>query len=109
MISKSVSFRLLYLYTAFFLLKQIIAILSLNFNAHVLVAPLRPAERLCDLSPTEISDVFNTVQTVSNVIKKHFNGTSLTVAVQDGKDAGQTVKVTYQCIYNKNVSIVHGS
>ncbi|VDI18572.1 bis(5'-adenosyl)-triphosphatase [Mytilus galloprovincialis] len=68
------------------------AILILNFNAHVLVAPLRPAERLCDLSPTEISDVFNTVQTVSNVIKKHFNGTSLTVAVQDGKDAGQTVK-----------------
>ncbi|CAG2256040.1 NIT1 [Mytilus edulis] len=55
-------------------------------------APLRLAERLCDLSPTEISDVFNTVQTVSNVIKKHFNGTSLTVAVQDGKDAGQTVK-----------------
>ncbi|CAC5404188.1 NIT1 [Mytilus coruscus] len=54
-------------------------------------ASLRPAERLCDLSPTEISDLFNTVQTVSNVIKKHFNGTSLTVAVQDGKDAGQTV------------------
>lgn len=62
------------------------------FPGHVLVASLRPAERLCDLSPTEISDLFNTVQTVSNVIKKHFNGTSLTVAVQDGKDAGQTVK-----------------
>lgn len=58
---------------------------------HVLVCPLRPAERFRDLRPEEISDLFNTVQRVSNVVETHFCGTSLTISIQDGPDAGQTV------------------
>lgn len=59
---------------------------------HVLVAPLRHAERFSDLTPNETADLFTTVQSVSNAVKKHFKGTSLTIAIQDGKEAGQTVQ-----------------
>lgn len=58
---------------------------------HVLVCPLRPAKRFRDLWPEEVSDLFNTVQRVSNVVETHFGGTSLTISIQDGPDAGQTV------------------
>ncbi|KAG8556259.1 hypothetical protein GDO81_017996 [Engystomops pustulosus] len=58
---------------------------------HILVCPLRPVKRFKDLMPEEISDLFNTVQKVSNVVEKHFNGTSLTISMQDGLEAGQTV------------------
>lgn len=59
----------------------------------MLVASLRPAERLADLSPAEVSDLFTLVQRVSNIVQSAFHATSLTVAIQDGSDAGQTVKV----------------
>ncbi|MEE6513856.1 hypothetical protein FKM82_021681 [Ascaphus truei] len=59
---------------------------------HVLVCPLRPAERFRELRPEEVSDLFNTVQKVASVVEKHFGGTSLTISVQDGPEAGQTVQ-----------------
>ncbi|XP_078496745.1 bis(5'-adenosyl)-triphosphatase [Lissotriton helveticus] len=58
---------------------------------HVLVCPLRPAERFRDLRPEEVSDLFNTTQRVASVVETHFHGTSLTISVQDGPEAGQTV------------------
>ncbi|XP_075038894.1 bis(5'-adenosyl)-triphosphatase [Mixophyes fleayi] len=58
---------------------------------HVLVCPLRPAKRFRDLFPEEINDLFNTVQRVSNVVETHFGGTSITISIQDGPEAGQTV------------------
>ncbi|XP_075369945.1 bis(5'-adenosyl)-triphosphatase isoform X3 [Mycteria americana] len=59
---------------------------------HVLVCPLRPVERFRDLCPEEVADLFRTAQRVGNVVEKHFCGTSLTISVQDGPEAGQTVK-----------------
>ncbi|RUS82983.1 hypothetical protein EGW08_009268 [Elysia chlorotica] len=59
---------------------------------HTLVVPLRPAVHLTDLSPAEVTDLFLTVQRVSSVVNGHFGATSSTVAIQDGPDAGQTVK-----------------
>ncbi|XP_010085629.1 PREDICTED: bis(5'-adenosyl)-triphosphatase [Pterocles gutturalis] len=59
---------------------------------HVLVCPLRPVERFRDLCPEEVADLFRTVQRVGNMVEKHFCGTSLTVSIQDGPEAGQTVK-----------------
>ncbi|XP_012696583.2 bis(5'-adenosyl)-triphosphatase isoform X1 [Clupea harengus] len=59
---------------------------------HVLVCPLRPVERFRDLSPDEVADLFSTTQRVANVVEQHFCGTSLTIAIQDGPEAGQTVK-----------------
>ncbi|ELU15893.1 hypothetical protein CAPTEDRAFT_196003 [Capitella teleta] len=58
---------------------------------HVLLAPIRRAERFSDLSPSEVSDLFQAVHKVSSVIEGQFGGTALTVAIQDGADAGQTV------------------
>lgn len=59
---------------------------------HMLVAPHRSAARMSDLTPAEVSDLFVLVQRVSNVVQKQFSSSSVTVAVQDGPDAGQTVK-----------------
>jgi bis(5'-adenosyl)-triphosphatase len=79
----------------------------------VLVIPLRPASRLLDLSPPEISDLFLTVQKVQKMLARHYfkkpNPTnpasttnpkpksenneqgSFNITIQDGKWAGQTV------------------
>ncbi|XP_067685173.1 nitrilase and fragile histidine triad fusion protein NitFhit-like [Haliotis asinina] len=59
---------------------------------HVLVSPLRPAERFSDLTAAEVADLFSAVQVITRVIEKHYNATSATVAIQDGPEAGQTVK-----------------
>ncbi|XP_069559343.1 bis(5'-adenosyl)-triphosphatase-like isoform X2 [Brachyistius frenatus] len=60
---------------------------------HVLVCPLRPVERFRDLQPDELADLFSTTQRVADLVEKHFNATSLTIAIQDGPEAGQTVKL----------------
>nr|XP_058934066.1 bis(5'-adenosyl)-triphosphatase isoform X2 [Kogia breviceps] len=59
---------------------------------HVLVCPLRPVERFRDLHPNEVADLFQAAQRVGTAVEKHFQGTSLTFSVQDGPEAGQTVK-----------------
>uniref|UniRef100_A0A8D2QAA8 Bis(5'-adenosyl)-triphosphatase n=1 Tax=Zonotrichia albicollis TaxID=44394 RepID=A0A8D2QAA8_ZONAL len=65
---------------------------SSSFARDVLVCPLRPVERFRDLRPEEVADLFRTAQRVGNVVEKHFCGTSLTFSIQDGPEAGQTVK-----------------
>lgn len=73
----------------------------------VLVIPSRVTSRLSDLSPSECSDLFLSVQTVSRALEKRYDakfvllllpnrGTnsgirSMTIAIQDGPLAGQTV------------------
>lgn len=59
---------------------------------HVLVASLRKVKRFYDLEPPEMSDLFRVVSIVSRVVERHFQGTSLTISVQDGPQAGQTVQ-----------------
>ncbi|XP_035678035.1 bis(5'-adenosyl)-triphosphatase-like isoform X1 [Branchiostoma floridae] len=59
---------------------------------HVLVSPLRVVERFGELSSEEVADLFMATQTISGVVEKHFQSTSLTIAIQDGPEAGQTVK-----------------
>jgi len=59
---------------------------------HMLISPIRPAETLADLRPAEVTDLFMTVQRVQQVVMQHFGASSATVAVQDGPEAGQTVK-----------------
>ena len=61
----------------------------------MLVAPLRVVERFSGLAPVEIADIFHAVQMISSVVEKHFKRTSLTIGVQDGPEAGQSVKVRY--------------
>lgn len=58
---------------------------------HVLVCPLRVVERFKDLKSDEVSDLFQTAQMVSKAVEKFYDCTSCTIAVQDGKEAGQTI------------------
>ena len=51
----------------------------------------RVAPRLADLTPAELADVFALAVRVGGVIERQHAAASLTVAVQDGPDAGQTV------------------
>lgn len=59
---------------------------------HVLVSSLRPAKRFSDLTSAEVADLSLCVQRVCRAVEAHFKGTSLTIAVQDGPDSGQTVE-----------------
>nr|CAD7593158.1 unnamed protein product [Timema genevievae] len=59
---------------------------------HVLVAPIRCSLRLSDMTSEEISDMFLMVQKVQCVMEKIHQSASSSIVVQDGKDAGQTIK-----------------
>ena len=59
---------------------------------HVLVASDREVARFADLSPDEVSDMFKLVHRISPVIERVYEATSLTIAIQDGKDAGQSIE-----------------
>uniref|UniRef100_A0A5F4W1M7 Bis(5'-adenosyl)-triphosphatase n=1 Tax=Callithrix jacchus TaxID=9483 RepID=A0A5F4W1M7_CALJA len=71
---------------------SLLKVQKINLATDVLVCPLRPVERFCDLRPDEVADLFQATQRVGTVIEKHFHGTSLTFSMQDGPEAGQTVK-----------------
>ena len=70
---------------------------------HVLVVPYRQCQRLTDLRPDEVTDLFTTVQKVERMLaRSHFTSSdshpsgkvedgSYNIAVQDGPDSGQTV------------------
>ncbi|XP_068680106.1 bis(5'-adenosyl)-triphosphatase-like [Montipora foliosa] len=59
---------------------------------HVLVSPVRIVERFCELTEEEVADLFTTTQKIARVIEKAYDATSLSIAIQDGPDAGQTVE-----------------
>ena len=42
-----------------------------------------------DLTTDEVADLFLSAQTISRVIEETYKCTSVTIACQDGKDAGQ--------------------
>eukprot|EP00118_Oscarella_pearsei_P005164 m.23426 g.23426 ORF g.23426 m.23426 type:complete len:155 (+) comp28471_c0_seq3:2-466(+) len=58
---------------------------------HVLVSPKRPVRRFRDLSRDEIIDLFMSTQDIAAKVESTYKGTSCTIAIQDGPDAGQTV------------------
>lgn len=56
-----------------------------------MVLSKRVTPRFADLSAEEVADLWNTVREISEPLQKHFDGESLTLAIQDGPAAGQTV------------------
>ncbi|CAL6293619.1 unnamed protein product [Bathycoccus prasinos] len=58
---------------------------------HVLVVPKRIVEKFEEMTTEEITDVMSTSQRVSKAVKKIHSANSMTLTVQDGEDAGQTV------------------
>ena len=61
-------------------------------DGHVLILPRRELPRLADLTPEEQTDFFQSVVIVSQKLESIFNATSLTITIQDGTEAGQTVR-----------------
>lgn len=59
----------------------------------VLVAPFRCVPRMNQLSSVEVSDLFSLVHKIAPVVERVYAGSSTTIVVQDGKDAGQTIEV----------------
>ncbi|KAJ4771985.1 Bis(5'-adenosyl)-triphosphatase [Rhynchospora pubera] len=63
----------------------------LNKVVHVLVCPRREVKRFIDLTPDETSNLWITAQKVGAKLEQFHNASSLTLAIQDGPQAGQTV------------------
>ncbi|KAL0139802.1 HIT-like domain-containing protein [Mucor lusitanicus] len=77
----------------FFKSKLSIGIVNLKPIApgHVLVLPKRNIPRLADLDKEETVDLMLSAQKIGNVVEKHYGCSSLTMTIQDGPQAGQTV------------------
>jgi len=58
---------------------------------HILVLPFRVVERFTDLRPEEVSDLYLAVHEIGPVLERLKGGRGLTISMQDGKAAGQTV------------------
>ncbi|XP_074307721.1 bifunctional bis(5'-adenosyl)-triphosphatase/adenylylsulfatase FHIT [Silene latifolia] len=58
---------------------------------HVLVCPRREVKRFADLTVDETSDLWLTAQKVGSQLENYHKASSLTLAIQDGPQAGQTV------------------
>lgn len=73
--------------------KHSIALVNLKpiVRGHCLVIPRRVTPRFCDLSAEEVCDLWCTAQRVGPKLEGHFGADALTLAIQDGTAAGQTV------------------
>lgn len=60
-------------------------------QGHVLVSPVRVVKRFCELTEEEVADLFTSTQKIARVLEKAYGVSSLSIAIQDGPDAGQTV------------------
>ncbi|XP_048425307.1 bifunctional bis(5'-adenosyl)-triphosphatase/adenylylsulfatase FHIT-like [Pyrus x bretschneideri] len=58
---------------------------------HVLVCPRHEVKRFVDLTADETSDLWITAQKVGSRLESYHKASSLTFAIQDGPEAGQTV------------------
>ncbi|XP_052200325.1 bifunctional bis(5'-adenosyl)-triphosphatase/adenylylsulfatase FHIT [Diospyros lotus] len=58
---------------------------------HVLVCPRREVKRFVDLTAEETGDLWLTAQKVGSRLENYHRASSLTFAIQDGPQAGQTV------------------
>lgn len=58
---------------------------------HVLVSTKNMISRFTDLTPEQVSDLWTLAQRVGAKLEPHFGASSLTLAIQDGPAAGQTV------------------
>ena len=58
---------------------------------HVLVSPVRSVARLSELTDAEAADLFVTVKRVGRMLERVYKASALTIPLQDGFDAGQSV------------------
>ena len=58
---------------------------------HILVCPRRVVPRYSQLTIPETTDLFLTVRKVSRMLERVYKADALNIAIQDGKEAGQSV------------------
>ncbi|CAH8540185.1 unnamed protein product [Schistosoma turkestanicum] len=58
---------------------------------HILVCPIACVERFCHLNGAQVADLYITVRQIAERLPECFPSSSLTISIQDGKDAGQSV------------------
>ncbi|ERN20131.1 hypothetical protein AMTR_s00066p00069150 [Amborella trichopoda] len=66
-------------------------VISFSFRTYLISSWKREVKRFVDLTVEETSDLWLTAQKVGARLEAHYNASSLTFAVQDGPQAGQTV------------------
>jgi len=69
---------------------------------HILVVPYRCVSRLGDLQDDELADLFQSVSKIGKVVQTAFGADSLSIAVQDGKSANQSVPHVHVHIIPRN-------
>lgn len=74
----------------------------------VLIIPRRVVSRFADLKPEEVTDLFLSVQHVGNVLEKAYHAHSLTISIQDGKQAGQSVPHVHVHLIPRKVTDYEG-
>ncbi|KAI8328579.1 HIT-like domain-containing protein [Chlamydoabsidia padenii] len=60
-------------------------------TGHVLVVSKRLVARFKDLNSTEATDMILSAKKICSVLEKHYQASSITLTMQDGPEAGQTV------------------
>ncbi|KVH94151.1 Histidine triad, conserved site-containing protein [Cynara cardunculus var. scolymus] len=71
--------------------KHALAVLHYMIRTHVLVCPRREVKRFVDLTTEETSDLWISAQKIGRLLENYHKASSLTFAIQDGPQAGQTV------------------
>lgn len=65
---------------------------DMHVHLDVLVTPIRVVPRFADLTQEEVCDLFLAVHTIAPVLERQYQATSLSITIQDGRDAGQSVE-----------------
>ena len=78
---------------------------------HTLVIPKTPYERLNDMPPEEVGDVFETLATVTEAVEAAVGADATTIAINNGEEAGQEVPHVHVHVIpqfaNKNSRPIH--
>ncbi|CAH8640637.1 unnamed protein product [Schistosoma rodhaini] len=76
---------------------------------HILVCPIASVQRFCQLNLAQVADLYMTVRQIAERLPECFSATSLTISMQDGEDAGQSVSNTTVRIDSHKHAAVHTS
>ncbi|CAM8984495.1 unnamed protein product [Rhodiola kirilowii] len=71
---------------------------------HVLVCPKRDVKRFGDLTSEETTDLWLSAQKIGKKLEQYHNASSLTLTIQDGPQAGQTVPHVHVHILPRKVN-----
>ena len=59
---------------------------------HILLCPTRVEKKYSNLTETEVMELWISVKTLTQNLKKYYGTDSVQISIQDGEDAGQTVE-----------------